>query len=227
MESTANINNTNTTGIFNEIPIKIRYKLNGTSITENLGLYNDLNLDAAFNEFQAKKKIPDINNTQKEKVFYLIKDNKKKILDKNKKVQELDLKEGDLIEVNHPTPEIKNEIFRHNIQNSETNLNEPLPPSKKKNYALIIGIIIGIFILSLTISLCVCLIPKKKKKKIESQNSDEIMEPKEEEENEKDDQEDVLDNFKMTKKNYSSEELITEKSLIIKRICFLYIKEKK
>lgn len=35
MESTANINNTNTTGIFNEIPIKIRYISHGITITEN------------------------------------------------------------------------------------------------------------------------------------------------------------------------------------------------
>ena len=57
MESTANINNTNTTGIFSEISIKIRYKSNGITITENLGLYSDTNLDNAFNEFNAKKSI--------------------------------------------------------------------------------------------------------------------------------------------------------------------------
>ena len=72
MESTANINNTNTTGIFSEIPIKIRYTSNGITITENLELYSDTILNNAFNELNAKKNISEIKNGQNERVFYLI-----------------------------------------------------------------------------------------------------------------------------------------------------------
>ncbi len=113
MESTANINNTNTTGIFNEIPVGVRYLSHGITITENLELYTDNNLENAFNDFRMKKNIIDTNNGQKERNFYLIKDNQKIKLDKNKRILELDLKEGDLIEVSYQTPEINNDDFRH------------------------------------------------------------------------------------------------------------------
>ena len=105
MESTANINNTNTTGIFNEIPIKIRYISNGNTIMETLEVYGDSNLENIFSEYLAKKNITDIKNEKNERVFYLIRENQKNKLDKNKRIFELDIKEGDLIDVTYQVPE--------------------------------------------------------------------------------------------------------------------------
>ena len=215
MESTANINNTNTTGIFSEISIKIRYKSNGITITENLGLYSDTNLDNAFNEFNAKKSITEIKNGQNERVFYLIRDNQKIQLDKNKRILDLDIKEGDLIEVSYKVPENINEDLRHNIQNSDANLNEPIP-KKKTNYFVIFGIS-GLVIACLVVALLCVFLIKKDKNKSNNQSAKEDNNDGQErggnEENPQTDKEKEKDNddINLSNKQYYSESLITNK----------------
>ena len=172
MESTANINNNNnTTGIFNEITIQIRYTLNDVTNTENFELYKDYNLEKAFIEFKKEKNINEVNNETTEKIFYLIKGTQKIKLEKNKTIEELNLKDGDLIEVLYQPPIIIQNELRHNIQNSDSNLTEALPKKKKKNYILIY-IIIGIISLCLIVTLlCVFLVNKKKKSLNNKNNS--------------------------------------------------------
>jgi len=68
MESTANINDTNTDGVFNKKNVKIRYILNGITLTENLELYDDSKLDQAFEDYKRQKNICKIN---KDKLFFI------------------------------------------------------------------------------------------------------------------------------------------------------------
>ena len=211
MESTANINNTNTTGIFNEIPIKIRYISNGNTIMETLEVYGDSNLENIFSEYLAKKNITDIKNEKNERVFYLIRDNQKNKLDKNKRIFELDIKEGDLIDVTYQVPENLEQDSKHDIQNSEANLNE-LIPKKKTNFFLIFGIVGLVVVCLVVVLLCIFLINKEDKKSSnqktkedgssESGMGEENSEPNKENEKEEDD---------LLKQVYYNEELITNK----------------
>ena len=226
IESTANINNTNASGIFNEITIKIRYKSNGNIITENLELYKENNLENSFSEFKRKKNITDINNEQKDKVFYLIKEAQKIELDKNKTIEELDLKEGDLIEVAYLTPKIINDDLRHNIQNSDSNLNATIPRRKKKNFILII-LIVGVAIICLIVSLlCVFLIIKKKDNS-NKQNSIDNKGNEEKEDNDDNSAEEDNKNdnniINTKEKEYLPDPLITNKKLYDNmNILFIY-----
>ena len=213
MESTANINNSNASGIFNEITIKIRYKSNGTFITENLVLYKVNNLENAFNEFKRKKNIFEINNEEEEKVFYLIKETQQIKLDKNKAIEELNLNEGDLIEVSYQPPIIINNNYRHNIINSNSNLNPTLSENKKKN-CFIIFLIIGVAVISIIISLlCVFLIKKKKDKTIKDKPSDNINDEEIENNDEEEDNKSNDNLLNMTGKEFPPESLITNKKL--------------
>ena len=218
MESTANINNNNnTTGIFNEITIQIRYTLNDVTNTENFELYKDYNLEKAFIEFKKEKNINEVNNEQTEKIFYLIKGTQKIKLEKNKTIEELNLKDGDLIEVLYQPPIIIQNELRHNIQNSDSNLTEVLPEKKKKNYILIY-IIIGIISLCLIVTLlCVFLVNKKKKSLNNKNNSgnnnkDENEDEDEDEEKESKDKDDKII-LNATEKEFFKEELITNKAI--------------
>ena len=131
MESTANINDTNTDGVFNKKNVKIRYILNGITLTENLELYDDSKLEQAFEDYKRQKNINDMQNQQRQTVFHLIKENGKINLDKNKKIQELGLQEGDLIEITyHGSPNL------HIPSNSTYNLVSSPQPNKKKNLLL-------------------------------------------------------------------------------------------
>ena len=56
-------------------------------------------MEKAFIEFKKEKNINEVNNEQTEKIFYLIKGTQKIKLEKNKTIEELNLKDGDLIEV--------------------------------------------------------------------------------------------------------------------------------
>lgn len=89
MESTANINNTNTSGIFNEIQIKLKYKSNGLTLIENTEFNNELNLEKAYNLYRENHNINDANDKHSEKVFYLVREKEKIRLDKNKRIIEL------------------------------------------------------------------------------------------------------------------------------------------
>ena len=216
MESTANINNNNnTTGIFNEITIQIRYTLNDVTNTENFELYKDYNLEKAFIEFKKEKNINEVNNEQTEKIFYLIKGTQKIKLEKNKTIEELNLKDGDLIEVLYQPPIIIQNELRHNIQNSDSNLTEVLPEKKKKNYILIY-IIIGIISLCLIVTLlCVFLVNKKKKSLNNKNNSGNNNKDENEDEDEEKESKDKDDKIILnaTEKEFFKEELATNKAI--------------
>ena len=230
MESAANINEANTTGIFNELQIKIIYKLNCISITENLLLNIDSNLEKAFNDFRTRKNLKEAQNKQKECFFYLIRDNQKIALDKRKKIQELNLKEGDLIEItyNENMPQKsrennKNEVYKHNILNSNTNLNEPFP-TKKKNYNFIY-VIIGILVFGLIVFSLWYFLSYKHKKKDSGYNHLISESDNKEEEDEEEDNGGKVNNDII--KVYQTEELITQKRPYYpNNTLFLYKSEK-
>ncbi len=170
--------------------------------------------DNAFNEFNVKKNITEIKNGKNERVFYLMRNNQKIQLDKNKRILDLDIKEGDLIEVSYKVPENINEDLRHNIQNSDANLNEPIP-KKKTNYFLIFGISGLVFACLVVALLCVFL--KKDKNKSNNQSAKEDNNDGQErggnEENPQTDKEKEKDNddINLSNKQYYSESLITNK----------------
>ena len=221
MESTANINNTNTSGIFNEIQIKLKYKSNGLTLIENMELNNELNLENAYNLYRTNHNITDAYDRQSEKVFYLIRENEKIRLDKNKRILELGLKEGDLIEVSSQIPENVNENLRHNIQNSDSNLTEHVK-DKKTNYLLIVAIIAFVAICILVSILCAILI-KRKKKEIGSKIDPPPSPPEQEDEESEPEKEKVNNNLNGTKRVYDNETLITQKRPFNKtNMLFLY-----
>ena len=211
MESTANINDTNTTGIFNEIPVKIRYTINGISITDDLKLYSDANLENAFNNYKTSKNLTDAEIRQKENVFHLIRDNQKFDLDKNKKIQELNLKEGDLIEISFRDRLVEhrniNEDNRHNIQNSNDRLNETIP-SRKKNYIILFGTII-LVVIAVIVFLLWYFLSYKKNKNLNKKITEETKEEPEEEEEEENEDQQIKETNKIP--NYPPEDLITQK----------------
>jgi len=225
MESTANINDTNTTGIFNEIPVKIRYTINGISITDDLKLYSDANLENAFNNYKTSQNLTDAEIRQKENVFHLIRDNKKFDLDKNKRIQELNLKEGDLIEISFRDRLVEhrniNEDNRHNIQNSNVRLNEAIP-SRKKNYIILFGTII-LVVIAVIVFLLWYFLSYKKNKNLNKKITEETKEEQEEEEEEKNEDQQINESNKVLKE-YPPEKLITQKGLIIRIIPSFCIK---
>ena len=223
MESTANINNTNTSGIFNEIQIKLKYKSNGLTLIENTEFNNELNLEKAYNLYRENHNINDANDKHSEKVFYLVRENEKIKLDKNKRIIELGLKEGDFIEVSSEIPVNVNEDLRHNMQNSDANLNEHVRV-KKTNYLLIIAIIALVAICILTTILCVILIKRKKKETNSKIDPPSPPSPPEQEDEESEpEKEKVNNNLNGTKRVYYKEELITQKRPFNKtNLLFLY-----
>ena len=80
--------------MFNGAKIKFQYKIKNKTKTKSIKLNSDENLEDNFRAIQKKK---DFGNNQYIYDFYLLKNNTKIKLDKNKKAKELDLKEGDKI----------------------------------------------------------------------------------------------------------------------------------
>ena len=205
MESTANINEDNTTGIFNLKNIKLKFNYLGVSKTENIQIYNNANLDNIFKDYIKIRNLTEIQNSVNKYNFYLIRENQKIKLDKVKSIQQHGIKDGDLIEVSFPEiinqNENRNELS-HTYQNSSENLINPSASSNKK-YIIIIGSI-GVILLGLIIFFTCWFVFKKPKIPIETptDNTDEISE---EEENEEEEEK------KEIEKIYELEELMIEK----------------
>ena len=206
MESTANINDTNTDGVFNKKNVKIRYILNGITLTENLELYDDSKLEQAFEDYKRQKNINDMQNQQRQTVFHLIKENGKINLDKNKKIQELGLQEGDLIEITYQdSPNL------HIPSNSTYNLVSSPQPNKKKKF-IIISVIIVAIVIGLTVFLLLWLLFHNKNKKNEQNKSNSQNKENGDNQIPKDVSESEQNNkLKNSNKNYTKEKLISEK----------------
>ncbi len=109
--------------MINEINVKISYILNHEIKEGNMKLNFDDNLEKAFNKYL---NIKSAKNKQKEREFYLKRENKKILLDKEAKIKDLNLKEGDSISVNYKDNNInilKNTSQHFNINASSGNLN--------------------------------------------------------------------------------------------------------
>jgi len=176
MESTANINEDNTTGIFDLKNIKLKINYLGVSKTENIQIYNNANLDNIFKDYIKIRNLTEIQNSPNKYNFYLIRENQKRKLDKVKSIQQLGIKDGDLIEVSFPEIINQNENrneFSHTYQNSSENLINPSASSNKK-YIIIIGSI-GVILLGLIIFFTCWFVFKKPKIPIETptDNTDE------------------------------------------------------
>jgi flagellar basal body-associated protein FliL len=206
MESTANINDTNTDGVFNKKNVKIRYILNGITLTENLELYDDSKLEQAFEDYKRQKNINDMQNQRRQTVFHLIKENGKINLDKNKKIQELGLQEGDLIEITyHDSPNL------HIPSNSKDNLVSSPQPNNKKKF-IIISVIVVAIVIGLTVFLLLWLLFHNKNKKNEQNKSNSQNKEKGNNQTPKDVSESEQNNkLKNSNKNYTKEKLISEK----------------
>lgn len=116
----------------NETNIIFQYKINNVTITKAINLNPDENLENNFKNIQ-NVNIP--NNSIKDNIFYLSRENSKILLDKNKKVKELNLREGDKIIVSFENINNKNEIENiehiHNVSNA--NLNEEINQNPNAN----------------------------------------------------------------------------------------------
>ena len=72
MESTANINEDNTTGIFDLKNIKLKFNYLGVSKTENIQIYNNANLYNIFKDYIKIRNLTEIQNSVNKYNFYLI-----------------------------------------------------------------------------------------------------------------------------------------------------------
>ena len=77
---------------FNAINIKLQYAFNNVEIKRFIKLDTDTSLENNFKNLQNINHFPSAI-----KEYYLYRDNQKKLLDKNKKVKELELRADDLI----------------------------------------------------------------------------------------------------------------------------------
>ena len=85
----------------NETNIKIKYNIDNKNKTVKLRLNNDDNLLDSFNSYTSNIRINKSNIGSEKKSFYLVRGKKRIILDKNEKIKNLDLKEGELILVSN------------------------------------------------------------------------------------------------------------------------------
>ena len=146
----------------NETNMIFQYKINKVTITKTINLNPDENLENNFKNFQ-NGNIP--KNSQKDNIFYLSRGKSKILLDKNKKVKELNLREGDKILVSFENINNKNEIENiehiHNVSsanlneeiNPNTNVNpsEPICTKKTKFILIFVSIVLALIVLSLII----------------------------------------------------------------------------
>ena len=116
----------------NGINIKFIYSINNTIKKTSIKLYLNENLENNFKIIQNDNEHLNQKNINE---FHLLRDNKKILLDKNKKAKELNLKEGDLISVSfkNKITEIRNTEHSHNV--SSANLNEEISQNQNSNTA--------------------------------------------------------------------------------------------
>ena len=113
-----------------EIKIQLRYSTNNEIIIRELSLNINENLENLFNK---NINIIGLQNIQNEHEFHLIRGNQRIFLNKNAKIENLNLREGDLISLSFQNNNI---IINNNTQNlhanhniSSANLNEENDPN--------------------------------------------------------------------------------------------------
>ena len=132
--------------------INFQYKINNTTITRPMKLNLEENLEKNFHQFKILQNDNELNKRNDDYIFHLIKDNTKTLLDKNIKVKDLNLREGDIILVYfYPLiNEIENIQHISNVSsanlteemNSSSNHVKPLCSKKTKYILIIISIIL-------------------------------------------------------------------------------------
>ena len=138
--------------------IKLQYSLNNVKRTKSIKLNEEENLEA---NFKNNKNI--LNITLNANTFHLIRDNQKILLDKNVKVKDLNIKEGDLIvaSIKVEKNEIENSHNSNNISsanlneetNQDSNIIQPINPNSPRKRIFLLIAIISLILVALTISL--------------------------------------------------------------------------
>ena len=167
----------------NGINIKFIYSINNTIKKTSIKLYLNENLENNFKIIQNDNEHLNQKNINE---FHLLRDNKKILLDKNKKAKELNLKEGDLISVSfkNKITEIRNTEHSHNV--SSANLNEEISQNqnsntakpfftKKTKYVLLLILISFIFIITAFLVVYFSVFHKKKSNKNNNEMKDIIF----------------------------------------------------
>ena len=159
--------------------IKLQYSLNNVKKTKSIKFNEEENLEA---NFKNNKDI--LNITLDADAFHLIRDNQKILLDKNVKVKDLNIKEGDLIvaSIKVEKNEIKNLHNSNNISsanlneetNQDSNIIEPINPIYPRKRIFIFIAIISFILVALTISLICYFIFRPKDSKSNKINDKEI-----------------------------------------------------
>ena len=153
----------------NEIKIKLRYTFNNVITTREITLNCKENLEKSFNSYIYTLHLQNIQNVA---VFHLIRGNERILLDKHAKIENLNLKDGDLISVSFQefNNNIPNIHTNHNL--SSANLNEEnnqninnnsVRPNKNKIFFILIFALIAIIIIGIGLFLIIHLTKKKKK----------------------------------------------------------------
>ena len=112
----------------NETNIKFQYKIKNVPMTILAKLNNNESLENNFNIYKNNQNDNELKNTT-DYEFNLVRENTNILLDKNIKIKDLNLKEGDLILVSFkPISNEINEInnIRHIHNTSSANLNEEI-----------------------------------------------------------------------------------------------------
>ena len=138
--------------------IKLQYSLNNVKRTKSIKLNEEENIETNFKNNKNILNIPLNANT-----FHLIRDNQKILLDKNVKVKDLNIKEGDLIvaSIKVEKNEIENSHNSNNISsanlnektNQDSNIIEPINPNSPRKRIFLLIAIISLILVALTISL--------------------------------------------------------------------------
>ena len=204
-----------------EIKIQLRYSTNNEIIIRELSLNINENLENLFNK---NINIIGLQNIQNEPEFHLIRGNQRIFLNKNAKIENLNLREGDLISLSFQNNNI---IINNNTQNlhanhniSSANLNEENDPninnyinlSRKNNkYFILIFALIALLLIGIAIFLVIYIKEKKKKEIIEQEPN----------------HNNYSDNATEAQKVYNIEELITKKRpYYLTNMLYLYKSDK-
>ena len=195
-----------------DMHINIKYTLNDMAYEGKMKIKYEDNLENCFKKYKKLRKINNPEIKQKEPAFYIKRRNEKILLNKNEKIENLDINNKDLVfiffqdkdnEKNESNNEIHSNnsctIYKERKTNNTSNLNPYILNinKKQKKYILIFSLLVMIFVIGCLALIYYFFVYKKKKKKIP------------------------------VKKNYNTEELITEKRPYYpKNMLFLYKSDK-
>ena len=195
-----------------DMHINIKYTLNDMAYEGKMKIKYEDNLENCFKKYKKSRKINNPEIKQKEPAFYIKRRNEKILLNKNEKIENLDINNKDLVfiffqdkdnEKNESNNEIHSNnsctIYKERKTNNTSNLNPYILNinKKQKKYILIFSLLVMIFVIGCLALIYYFFVYKKKKKKIP------------------------------VKKNYNTEELITEKRPYYpKNMLFLYKSDK-